>query len=259
MTEDLSRREALRSLALGAASASLAGGPLAAETGPAPLAPAEQPPGVCRLTPQAVEGPYYFDPDLVRSDITEGRPGLPLSLSLRIIESGPCTAIAGARVDVWHADAGGIYSGYADQGDSRSISTEGERYLRGTQMTDGEGVVTFRSIYPGWYPGRTPHIHVKVFLDKRSVLTGQVYFPDELSQRIYREREPYSLRPVPDTTNARDGIFRAAEREGGGTVLATEDAGPLITASLTIAVDRSGGAARRAEGWGGWMRRLLGD
>ncbi|MGE3066806.1 MAG: intradiol ring-cleavage dioxygenase, partial [Hyphomicrobiaceae bacterium] len=236
----------------GAGLASMAAEPAAAET-----TPALQPQGVCTLFPQAVEGPYYFDPHLVRGDITEGRPGLPMRLDLRVIESGSCRPIAGARVDVWHADAGGIYSGYAGQGDARSVSTKGQVYLRGTQMTDGNGAVAFTSIYPGWYPGRTPHVHVKVFLDTRTLVTGQVYFPDALSARIYRERQPYAGRPVPDTTNATDGIFRSGQRDGGGIVFAVLDQPDLLVASLTLAVDRSGAAARRADGWLGALRRLI--
>jgi protocatechuate 3,4-dioxygenase beta subunit len=259
MPLSLSRRDALRKLLVGAAGASLAPTVAKAE-GPAAGAkpPATQPPGACVLTPQAMEGPYYFDPKFVRADITEGRPGAPLDLALRIIEQGPCTPIANARVDIWHADAGGIYSGYAGQGDDGQVSAKGETHLRGTQMTDADGRVTFRSIYPGWYPGRTPHIHVKVFLDTTTVLTGQIYFPDDLSGRIYRDRAPYNARPVADTTNGRDFLFKAGEREGGGIVLAAEEKeGGLVAATLLIAVDRSGEAAR-GQGWRRMLRDMIG-
>jgi protocatechuate 3,4-dioxygenase beta subunit len=259
MPLSLSRRDALRKLLVGAAGASLAATMTRAE-GPAAGAkpPATQPPGACVLTPQAMEGPYYFDPKFVRADITEGRSGAPLDLVLRIIEQGPCTPIANARVDIWHADAGGIYSGYAGQGDDGQVSAKGETHLRGTQMTDADGRVTFRSIYPGWYPGRTPHIHVKVFLDTTTVLTGQIYFPDDLSGRIYRDRAPYNARPVADTTNGRDFLFKAGEREGGGIVLAAEEKeGGLVAATLLIAVDRSGEAAR-GQGWRRMLRDMIG-
>jgi protocatechuate 3,4-dioxygenase beta subunit len=263
MPLSLSRRDALRKLIVGAASASLAPAlAKAADPGlaaqPAGQPPAAQPPGACVLTPQAMEGPFYFDPQLVRADITEGRPGAPLDLSLRIVEQGPCTPIANARVDVWHADAGGIYSGYAGQGDDGRASSKSETHLRGTQMTDADGKVTFRSVYPGWYPGRTPHIHVKVFLDTTTVLTGQIYFPDDLSARVYRDRAPYDQRPVADMTNDRDFLFKAGEREGGGIVLATEEKdGGLISAALVIAVDRSGEAAK-GQGWRRILRDMIG-
>ncbi len=173
MTKPLSRRQALKTtLAAPVASTMVAEPALAASETPAAAA---QPPGQCILLPQAVEGPYYFDPKLVRSDINEGRPGAPLRLSLRVIEAGSCAPISGARVDVWHADASGIYSGYTGQGASREISTKGQTYLRGTQTTDADGRVAFSTVYPGWYPGRTPHIHVKVKLARRELLTTQLY------------------------------------------------------------------------------------
>jgi protocatechuate 3,4-dioxygenase beta subunit len=253
MTRFLSRRQALRSVLAAPASAILTEKAHAAQ---APPAAADQPPGQCRLLPQAVEGPYYFDPKLVRSDIAEGRPGIPLRLELRIIESGTCVPIPNARVDVWHADAEGIYSGYSGQGPGRDTSTKGESFLRGTQMTDRDGRVTFISVYPGWYPGRTPHIHVKVFIDQKRLATAQVYFPDEFSARIYTTYEPYKLRSTPDTTNDEDGIFRSGERDGGGTVLAMNPDGETVVAALLIGVDKTGEAADYAER--GLFRRLLG-
>jgi protocatechuate 3,4-dioxygenase beta subunit len=255
MKDDLSRRSALGRLASVAALPHLTRAH-AADAAGTPAAIAQQQ-GVCVLFPQAVEGPYYFDPKLVRTDISEGRPGMPLSLQLRIIESGPCTPIASARVDIWHADAGGIYSGYSGQGDVRDVSTKGQTYLRGTQITDTDGRVTFASIYPGWYPGRTTHIHIKVFLDQKSLVTGQVYFPEELSARIYQTREPYKARPVPDTINSTDWIYKDGAREGGGTVFSANEDGDSIVAALLIAVDTSGMAAKKAAGWTGWLRGLM--
>jgi protocatechuate 3,4-dioxygenase beta subunit len=243
LMKSFSRRQALRGLVFGAAGGRLGAPPgsVAAET-----TPAAQPQGTCTLFPQTTAGPFYFDPKLVRSEIAEGRPGLPLQLVLRVIESGPCTPIADARVDIWHADARGVYSGYAGQGDRRSISAKNETYLRGTQMTDADGTAIFRTIYPGWYPGRTPHVHVKVFLDTRTAVTGQIYFADALSARVYRERQPYAARPKADTTNASDFIFKSGEREGGGIVFAVREEPDLLVGTLTIAVDRRG-SARRAD------------
>src|SRR6478672_12245544 len=111
---------------------------------------------VCILTPEAVQGPFYFDPKLVRADITEGRRGAPLALTLQVASVKDCARLKGARIDLWHADGQGMYSGYRAQGDD-GISTRGETFLRGTQLTDANGQVRFATIYPGWYPGRTPH------------------------------------------------------------------------------------------------------
>ena len=90
----------------------------------------------CILTPQAEEGPFYSDPKLVRSDIAEGKPGVPLTLRLRVIEAGSCTAIHDARVDIWHCDAKGLYSAFPGQGDAHNVDATGKTFLRGTQLTD---------------------------------------------------------------------------------------------------------------------------
>ena len=103
---------------------------------------------VCILTPEATEGPFYFDPKLVRSDITEGKQGAPLVLTLQIVQAKDCTPLSDARVDVWHADELGLYSGYARQ---ETGSAKGETFLRGTQFTGADGEVRFKTIYPGWY------------------------------------------------------------------------------------------------------------
>lgn len=194
---------------------------------------------ICILTPQAVEGPYYFNPKLERADVTEGHQGVPLALLLQVVEASDCSALSGARVDVWHANALGHYSGYQGQGDGRDISTEGQSFLRGTQFTDDGGEVTFATIYPGWYSGRTPHIHFKVFVDDKNVVTGQIYFPDALSEYIYMQVAPYNTRSrTRDTTNDRDGILQAS---GGGreTFAAIKEEANRYLAALIIGIDRA--------------------
>jgi protocatechuate 3,4-dioxygenase beta subunit len=193
---------------------------------------------ICILTPQAVEGPYYFDPKLERTDVTDGHKGVPLGLLFQVVEASDCSALSGARVDVWHANALGHYSGYQGQGDGRDVNTEGKTFLRGTQFTDAGGEVTFATIYPGWYSGRTPHIHFKVFLDDKNVVTGQIYFPDALSEYIYTKVAPYNSRSgTRDTTNDRDGILQAS---GGGreTFAAIKEEANRYLAALIIGIDR---------------------
>jgi len=153
-----------------------------------------QTPGQCVLTPEAGEGPFYLDPNLVRSDMTSGQPGAPLSLALQVVRAGDCATLADARVDVWHADALGLYSGYAEQSGVGGVSTEaaaGQQYLRGTQFTDADGRVRFRTVYPSWYGGRTPHVHFKVFLGGSEVVASQVFFPDEVNEDVFTTRDPY--------------------------------------------------------------------
>lgn len=191
---------------------------------------------VCILTPEAVQGPFYFDPRLVRTDITEARPGAPLELTVRIVEVDGCAGVRGARVDLWQCDGLGVYSGYARQ---ETGSTEGETFLRGTQVANDAGEVTFASIYPGWYPGRTPHIHFKVLLDDANLVTGQLYFPDPVTERVYATLPPYSARKGErDTFNATDFIF---QRQGGtDTLLNVTEEGGAFRASLVIGIDRAG-------------------
>ena len=163
-------------------------------------------PNVCLATPETSEGPFYLDPGLVRADITEGRVGTPLRLKLQLVDED-CRPMGGVRVDVWHCDAGGSYSGVAGPGRGPAADTRAATFLRGTQFAAADGVVTFETISPGWYRGR---IHSKVFLDERTVLTSQVFFPDGASERVYRD-PPYRDRAAgQDTTNATDGIARRA-------------------------------------------------
>jgi protocatechuate 3,4-dioxygenase beta subunit len=169
----------------------------------------------CTLTAEQTEGPYYFDADAIRSDITEDRDGTPLRLAIRVREAGECTPLRNAVVDIWHCDAGGVYSGFE--------SADDERFLRGPQVTDREGIAEFRTIYPGWYQGRTVHIHAKVHLDRRTVLTTQIYFDDAVSDRVFAST-PYADRGDRDQRNESDGIFDASlvlptlDRDGDGYV-----------------------------------------
>jgi protocatechuate 3,4-dioxygenase beta subunit len=152
----------------------------------------------CVLTPEQTEGPYYLDAAKLRRNITEGRPGTPLTLRLTVVDADTCRPIKGAAVDVWHCDAGGAYSGFDD---ARSNS-----FLRGIQRTDTKGVAVFRTIYPGWYRGRTVHIHVKVHVGGDVIHTGQLYFPDRITDAVHRRR-PYNARGARTTRNANDHLY----------------------------------------------------
>jgi protocatechuate 3,4-dioxygenase beta subunit len=193
----------------------------------------------CILTPQSEEGPYYLDPKLVRADVTEGKPGVPLALRLRVIEAGSCTPIAGARVDIWHCDARGIYSAFPGQGDSHNIDQSNKTFLRGTQMADSAGWSTFKSIYPGWYAGRATHIHFKVLLDERTVLTGQTFFPEALNEYIYGNVPDYTGRPQKRLViNANDLVAVESDPEHRAYCAVKEERDRYV-AMLTLAVDRN--------------------
>jgi protocatechuate 3,4-dioxygenase beta subunit len=149
----------------------------------------------CTRTAEETEGPFYFQVDRVRSDIREGRPGSELRLGVRVRDlSAGCEPIRNAVVDVWHCDATGSYS------------ERGETFLRGLQVTDNKGTVEFTTLYPGWYPGRTVHIHAKVHIDKQTVLTTQFYFADDFTDRVF-SREPYASDTGRDAFNDTDPLY----------------------------------------------------
>jgi protocatechuate 3,4-dioxygenase beta subunit len=169
----------------------------------------------CVVRPEQTEGPYFVDEHLNRSDIrsdpTTGqvKPGTPLSLTLQIfrIGSGDCQPLAGAQVDIWHCDALGVYSDVRDA----SFNTIGQRFLRGYQITDAKGEATFLTIYPGWYAGRTVHIHVKVrtahAAERHLEFTSQMYFDDGLTDQVHAS-PLYATRGPRTARNQDDRIFR---------------------------------------------------
>ena len=189
----------------------------------------------CEATPQQTEGPFYFDIGELRREITEGKAGTPLLVALRFVEAGSCEPIRDVFVDIWHTDAAGQYSGYPGQGDDRA-DTSGETFLRGRQVTDADGRVEFETIYPGWYPGRTVHIHFRAFTSERRLIASQLYFPDDVSDAVF-ESEPYAARESRGTTNTNDSVGRddAALQALMGQVTSNGDG---YVVSLTVGVVR---------------------
>ena len=165
---------------------------------------------VCRHWAEQDLGPYYLERSPVRRDISEDRRGASLVVGLALATDDG-SALLAADVEVWHCDAAGVYSGYpppALSGGEGPASPEyrvDQTFLRGTQASNVEGMVEFHTIYPGWYPGRTVHIHVIVKAVGK-FFVSQLYFPDQLTDEIF-EVSPYSERPGRDTTNETDVIF----------------------------------------------------
>ena len=219
----LSRRSTLVR-AGGIAAVALGASSLASETADA----GEQSALACVLAPEMTEGPYYLDGDKVRRNITEGLPGAPLSLRLSVLDASTCKPIKGATVDIWHASAGGKYSG------EEANDTVGLTFLRGIQRTDARGLALFQSVYPGWYPGRAVHIHVKVHVGGDVVHTGQVFFRDSFTDAVYR-RAPYRARGTRDMRNADDSIFLDG---GSRSLLRMRTTGKGYTGSITLGVRR---------------------
>jgi protocatechuate 3,4-dioxygenase beta subunit len=206
-TRALSRREALG--LLGVASAALSSA-CSGDNPTSPTATTETntattttPPvtstGACVVSPSETIGPYPSLADFVRSDIRESKQGLPLTLTITVVNTNnSCAGVSGAVVDIWQCDADGNYSQY---GSERTLT-----YLRGLQTTDAIGRATFITIYPGWYQGRATHIHVEVTINGRSVKVTQIAFPEDVTAAVYRTGVYASSGQNP-TTNARDNVF----------------------------------------------------
>ena len=204
-----------------------------APAGTAAVAGATVPLPVCVVRPEQTEGPFFIDEQLNRSDIraepSDGSlsVGAPLALRFNVSRVGEvCVPLAGAVVDVWHCDAAGVYSGVdavgsTAAGRNAAGTTAATSFLRGYQVTDAAGAASFTTIYPGWYPGRSVHIHFKIRAQDDGTnreFTSQLYFDDDFTDRVYTAA-PYSDRPGRNTRNQNDSIF------GGG--------GDLLTLNVT--------------------------
>ena len=178
----------------------------------------------CLLSPEQIAGPYFRNPKLIRRNISEGADGVPLILRLAIVDAMTGQPVTGALVDIWHCNARGAYSGWSqinpdkevDVGEIGSIPrTDDDTYLRGGQFTDKHGVVRFTTIYPGFYAGRSLHIHVAVritagnnYLQERHVAwVGQLYLPEAASRSVLNTRE-YSGRKASPLTNDEDIYYK---------------------------------------------------
>src|SRR6266480_720766 len=165
----------------------------------------------CVLTAALTEGPYFVDELLNRSDIRTDpvtgavSTGIPLSLNFNVsrVAGSACTPLTGAYLDVWHCDGAGVYS---------DVSGSSRKFLRGYQITDGNGVAAFTTIYPGWYSGRAVHIHFKLRLfagsTKTYEFTSQFFIDDTLTDSVYTQ-SPYSSRGTRTTRNVQDGIYNS--------------------------------------------------
>ncbi len=178
----------------------------------------------CLLSPEMTEGPYYLDDMLIRKDIAEGKAGVPLALTMTVVNAESCSPLANAAVEIWHCDANGFYSGFVDNSPGGQANDAGYiddgsdagAFLRGIQLSDDDGNVTFDTIYPGWYAGRAIHIHLSVHVggeDENGTYdggttahTGQIAFADDITDLV-AEVEPYASRTSTFVLSTEDGIF----------------------------------------------------
>lgn len=265
----LSRREAVRLLALGGAAAltgckpgesgtvgatsygeiasnAAAGGGAAVGILPA-----------CVAKPELTIGPYFLDKQLERSDIRTdpatnvARPGAPLLLAFRVqqIKDGQCTALPGAMVDIWQCDARGEYSGVNDR--MIGFNTEGQKFLRGFQITDRDGMAKFLTIYPGWYQGRAVHIHFMIRTPAQAALadeaayefTSQLFFDEALTDIVHAQ-PPYAAKGQRTLRNERDGIYR---RGGEALLLKVSSIRNSHESAFDIGLDLSDASVGRSD------------
>lgn len=264
---------------------------------------------VCKLTPEQETGPFYVADELLRSDIVEGKPGVPLSLRIVVLDSRSCTVLPNAAIDLWHCDALGLYSGFTKQnamgpggpggaggpggsppwgpppgfdpehpdggnhprppgsigGPPENHPSDKLTFLRGIQLTGADGSVSFRTVFPGFYMGRTNHIHFKVrvggheqgksYQAGHASHVGQIFFPEETATELMKH-EPYSRHAIHRTTQAEDGVFGDQHGELSVARLQPLDSGKFaagLHAELVTFVDPTStpAAARREGGPGG--------
>ncbi|QPI43532.1 MULTISPECIES: intradiol ring-cleavage dioxygenase [Pectobacterium] len=176
----------------------------------------------CPLTTEQIVGPYFVDYKILRRDITESQPGIPLLLKIKVIDGVSCEPVDNILVDIWHCNARGKYSGWSFISPDKEATTDevgtvnrtdSTSFFRGIQPTDQNGVVRFTTIFPGVYAGRATHIHVAIRRPSKNPLekehfafVGQLYFPEDLCRVVYNN-EPYSPRDITRVTNTEDEYF----------------------------------------------------
>jgi protocatechuate 3,4-dioxygenase beta subunit len=230
MNKKLTRREAIGMLGVGGAALSMIG------CGDSPASPTDVTTSMpassasCIVSPSETVGPYPSLVDLFRSDIREGKSGIPLALTITVLNTAAnCAALAGANIDIWQCDADGHYSEYAQPG----YNGQGQTFLRGIQTTDASGQAKFTTIYPGWYSGRATHIHAQVTINGRSVKVTQIGFPENVTASVYTTGV-YAAKGQNPTSNANDNVF--ADSIAAETAAVSGDPQNGFTATFTIGI-----------------------
>lgn len=233
----------------------------------------------CVLTPEWTEGPYYVAGELIRSDITEGRPGVPLKLRIAVQDVTSCGPLANGAVELWHCDAQGYYSGIAGENPGGGGTAAGQEnshttFLRGVQLTGADGTVEFATIYPGWYTGRTVHIHMKVHVggaggaaavDAKAAATpiggqtyqgghtahtGQLFFDDAISNQVFATEAYARSSNRGHITNAQDNILDGHADEPGFLVALTGSVDQGFVGTIALGVDPSAVATASGQSGG---------
>ena len=193
--------------------------------------------GSCAGTPAETAGPFptKSPSSLVKSDIRGDRTGIPLAIHITVNNrNNGCAALSGAIVDIWCCDKDGYYSEYGGSG-MQSVNMTSLHFLRGRQTTGANGTVAFTSIFPGWYPGRAPHIHVHIYnASGTSLLVTQIAFPTDVSDLVYTTATNFYTKGKQDTSNSRDNVFANSLASELATVTGSVAAGYTLNHMITV-------------------------
>ena len=197
------------------------------------------PPDACVVFEPTTSGPCTTEPPIERRDISEGWTGLPMWLGLKLV-SDACEPVANALVHIWHTNIEGSYSGETPRNDFclfQSAYAE-ENFFRGAQRTSAEGVVWFRTCYPGWYPGRAIHIHFRVTASNIRTQTSQLFFTEALTSSIFSRHPEYVTHGLPNVSNRQDGVVRPLSATEFGRLVVNEQRDPrgFLIATKTLSL-----------------------
>ena len=196
--------------------------------------------GSCTVTSSETAGPYptITPSSYVRSNIVDGQSGVPLTVKIYIKNTNnSCSALSGALVDIWHCTAVGYYSEYTDTpgGGYATVDYTASHFLRGRQSTDSDGLVTFTSIFPGWYSPRAPHIHAHIYNSSgTSLLITQIAFPTDVCNTVYTTASDYTAHGTQDTSNANDMVFSDSLTNELSSVTGSVSAGYVLTHTIYV-------------------------
>ncbi len=197
--------------------------------------------GTCKVGDTETDGPYPLynkrDASITHTDITEGKTGLPLSMAITIRNiNNNCDVVPNTRVDIWHCDKDGYYSGYVNQGYLGNQDNTAKTFCRGIATADASGVARFQTIYPGWYQGRVTHIHAQIYVGGQLKLTTQIAFPEDLNTEVYNT-DLYKAHGQNSTKNTTDSIIRDSLSNELATVNANQVSGGYdLIHTINIAV-----------------------
>lgn len=190
----------------------------------------------CTVSPSETKGPFPIKApsQLVLENIKSDRIGIALLINLTIEnKNNNCLPLEGVLVDVWHCDKDGNYSEYGGTGMQQTDYTA-VHFLRGRQTTDAKGEVSFLSIFPGWYQGRAPHVHVEVLTSSgSSLLVTQIAFPENVSSAVYSSTN-YASHGQADTSNTKDNVFSDSLANELATLTGNLTDGYTLTKTITV-------------------------